>query len=101
MQQQNIMLAKADSHLFLSGDTPKLIDEQQMIPFNGKYTVVEIRLFDDDLIEQGTKNLLRLRDEIDTSKMKEPSFFVVITGTSYAYQREDGVYVVQLTCLKY
>lgn len=41
MQQQNIMLVKVDSHLFLSGDTPNLIDEKQMIPFNGKYALVE------------------------------------------------------------
>lgn len=44
---------------------------------------------------------MKLRDEIDSSKMKELSFLMVITGTSYAYQREDGVYVVPLACLKY
>ena len=30
-----------------------------------------------------------------------PSFLMVLTGTSpYAYQREDGVYVVPITALK-
>lgn len=33
--------------------------------------------------------------------MKEPSFLMVLTGTSpYAYRREDGVYVVPIAELK-
>ena len=43
----------------------------------------------------------RIFSSIDTKKMKEPSFLMVLTGTSpYAYQREDGVYVVPITALK-
>ena len=38
---------------------------------------------------------------IDTNKMKEPSFLMVIIGVgSYAYRRKDGVYVVPIGCLK-
>ena len=37
----------------------------------------------------------KLRDKIDTEKMKKPEFLMVMTGTGqYAYQREDGIYVV-------
>lgn len=68
---------------------------------NGDYALIEVKLFDDEWIEQAANNLLRLCNEIDTTKMKKPAFLMVITGTSYAYQREDGVYVVPLTCLKY
>ncbi|MGI6009815.1 MAG: hypothetical protein ACOX8X_06905 [Methanomethylophilus sp.] len=32
-REQNIALAEADPHLFLSGETPVLIDEWQDIPF--------------------------------------------------------------------
>lgn len=32
-QEQNIMLAQANSHLFLEGEIPRLIDEWQIIPF--------------------------------------------------------------------
>ncbi len=32
--------------------------------------------------------------------MKEPSFLMIVTGTSTAYQREDGVFVVPIDCLK-
>ena len=38
---------------------------------------------------------------IDTTKMKAPSFLMVLTGASkYAIRREDGVYVVPIGCLK-
>ena len=37
----------------------------------------------------------------DTEKMKKPSFLMVLTAVGkYAYQREDGVYVIPIGCLK-
>jgi hypothetical protein len=41
-----------------------------------------------------------LKKKIDITRMKAPSFLMVITGTEYGYKREDGVYVVPLGCLK-
>lgn len=68
---------------------------------NSSYGLVEIKLGGDKLIEDGVKNLLKLKEKIDTSKMKNPSFLMVLTGTgSYAYQREDGIYIVPIGCLK-
>jgi len=68
---------------------------------NGKYGLVEIKLGGDGLIDDGAKNLLKLRDKIDTSKMKEPSFLMVLTAVGkYAYKREDGVFVVPVGVLK-
>lgn len=68
---------------------------------NGSYGLVEIKLGGDDLIDEGAENLLKLRKKIDTSKMKEPSFLMVLIGVGkYAYQREDGVFVVPIGCLK-
>jgi hypothetical protein len=32
--------------------------------------------------------------------MREPSFLTVLTGTQYAYQRGDGVYIVPIGCLR-
>ncbi|MCR5620811.1 MAG: DUF4143 domain-containing protein [Treponema sp.] len=68
---------------------------------NGKYGLVEIKLGGDGLIDDGAKNLLKLRDKIDTSKMKEPSFLMVLTAVGkYAYKRKDGVFVVPVGVLK-
>ena len=42
-----------------------------------------------------------LASKIDTTKMKAPSFLMILTGTTkYAIRREDGVYVVPVGCLK-
>ncbi len=68
---------------------------------NGQYGLIEIKLGGDTLIEEGAKNLCLLASKIDTTKMNEPSFLMVLTGIGqYAYQREDGVYVVPIGCLK-
>lgn len=69
---------------------------------NGKYGLVEIKLGGDKLIEEGAKTLTALADKIDTTKMKKPSFKMVLTGVGqYAFQRpQDGVYVVPIGCLK-
>ena len=68
---------------------------------NGAYGLIEIKLGGDHLIEEGAKNLKKLQDKIDTDKMSNPSFLMVLTATGkYAYRREDGVYVVPIGCLK-
>ena len=68
---------------------------------NGSYGLIEIKLGGDDLINEGAANLLKLQDKIDVSKMKEPSFLMVLVGAgTYAYRREDGILVVPIGCLK-
>lgn len=68
---------------------------------NGNYGLVEIKLGGDKLIEEGAKNLLKLKSIIDTDKMKAPSFLLVLTAIgNIAYTREDSVIVVPIGCLK-
>ena len=68
---------------------------------NGNYGLVEVKLGGSKLEEEGAENLKKLSSKIDTDKMNEPSFLMVLTGLgSYAYQREDGVLVVPIGCLK-
>jgi len=68
---------------------------------NGAYGLIEIKLGGDRLIEEGAKSLLTLSGKLDTAKMKQPSFLMVLTGTGdYAYRRTDGVFVVPIGCLK-
>lgn len=68
---------------------------------NSSFGLIEIKLGGDKLIEEGAETLKAFRDKIDTTKMKTPSFLMVLTGTGrYAYKREDGVYVVPIGCLK-
>jgi len=68
---------------------------------NGSYGLIEIKLGGEKLIDEGARTLITLRDRIDTSKMKSPSFMMVLTAVGdYAYERTDGVMVVPVGCLK-
>ena len=69
---------------------------------NGSYGLIEIKLGGEKNIEEGAKNLKILASKIDNTKMKAPSFLMILTGTTkYAIRREDGVYVVPIGCLKH
>ncbi len=68
---------------------------------NGKYGLIEIKLGGDHLIEEGASSLKELRDRIDTSKMREPSFLMVLTAIGdMAYRRPDGVIIVPIGALR-
>ena len=68
---------------------------------NGSYGLIEVKLGGDALINEGAETLKKLAKKIDTSKMKDPAFLMVLCGVApFAYRREDGVLVVPITCLK-
>lgn len=68
---------------------------------NGSYALLEVKLGGENNINEGVANILKLARNIDTDKMHAPSFMAVIVGVGkYAYQREDGVYVLPIGCLK-
>lgn len=68
---------------------------------NGSYGLVEIKLGGETRIEEGANNLNDLERKIDTTKMKKPSFKMVLTAVGqYAYKRADGVMIVPIGCLK-
>ena len=68
---------------------------------NGSYALMEVKLGGKGLIDEGAANMLKLSKNIDTDRMPAPSFMAVIIGVGqYAYQREDGVYVIPIGCLK-
>lgn len=66
---------------------------------NGSYGLVEVKLGGDD-IETAAQNLKALSDKIDLNRMPSPSFMMIMTGTSYAYCREDGIFIIPVGCLR-
>lgn len=64
-----------------------------------RWAAVEVKLGSKE-IEDGAKHLIELRNKVDTSKVGEPSFLMVVTGGQFAYRREDGVFVVPIGCLR-
>lgn len=65
----------------------------------GRWGAVEVKL-GAAWIEEAAANLLKLKDKIDTDKMKAPSFLAIVCGNGYAYKRKDGIYVVPVDCLR-
>ena len=64
-----------------------------------RWAAVEVKLGSKE-IEDGAKHLIELRNKVDTSKVGEPSFLMVVTGGQFAYRRNDGVFVVPIGCLR-
>ena len=68
---------------------------------NGKYGLVEIKLGGERLIEEGVKSLNALASAIDTKRMRQPSFKMIIVATGdFAYQRPDGIIICPIGALK-
>ena len=69
---------------------------------NGSYGLVEVKIGGAELIKEGAESLKTLSSKIDSTRMKTPSFMMVLTGIGkFAYKcPEDGVLVVPIGCLK-
>jgi len=66
---------------------------------DGRWGAVEVKLGAGE-VDKACNNLLRLKQVVDTDKMNEPSFLMVLTGTEYAFQMKNGIWIVPLGCLK-
>ncbi len=90
-----------DGHVYHYRDRNGLECDTVVHLRNGSYGLIEIKLGGEKLINEGVTALNRLAQKIDTTRMKEPSFKMVLTAVGkYAYQRADGIYIVPIGCLK-
>ena len=88
-----------DGEVFHYRDSNGLEADAVIALNDGRWAAIEIKLGSKE-IEDAAKHLIELKNKIDTKKMHEPSFLMVLTGTEIAYRREDGVYIVPIGCLK-
>lgn len=88
-----------DGQVFHYRDASGLEADAVIVLNDGRWAAVEIKLGSKE-IEDAVVHLLELKRKVNTEKMREPSFLMILTGTEIAYRREDGVYVVPLGCLK-
>jgi predicted AAA+ superfamily ATPase len=66
---------------------------------DGRWGAVEVKLGAGE-IDRACDSLLKLKQVIDTDRMNEPSFLMVLTGTEYGFQMKNGIWIVPLGCLK-
>jgi predicted AAA+ superfamily ATPase len=64
-----------------------------------RWAAIEVKMGAGE-IEKAAENLIKFRENIDYSKMPQPSFLMVLTATQYAFQMKNGVWVVPITCLR-
>lgn len=66
---------------------------------NGKYSLIEIKLGGETLINEGIANLKSIEDKIKENKQHLPAFKMIVTASGDA-QIIDGVYIVPINMLK-
>lgn len=89
----------AESHVYYYRDKTDLEVDTIIESYDGTWAALEIKLGHNQA-DQAAKNLLQLKNKLVTSGTQPPAFLAIIEGLgSYAYQREDGVFVIPITCL--
>ncbi len=88
-----------DGQVFHYRDASGLESDTVICLNDGRWAPVEVKLGAKE-IEKAAQHLLELKAKVNTDKMKEPSFLMILTGTEFAYRREDGVLIVPIGCLK-
>lgn len=88
-----------DGEIFHYHDKTDLEADIVVCLADGRWGAIEVKLGSKD-IEKGAANLIKLKERVNTDKMKEPSFLMVLTAMEYAYRRDDGVLIVPIGCLK-
>ena len=88
-----------DGQVFHYRDASGLEADAVICLNDGRWAAVEVKLGSKE-IEEAAVHLRALKDKVNTEKMREPSFLMILTGTEIAYQREVGVFVVPIGCLK-
>lgn len=69
---------------------------------NGKWGAIEIKLGGEKAIDDAAKSLKLLKNKIiNKSNEQEPSFMMILTAVGSLYQRDDGIIVVPINCLKH
>lgn len=68
---------------------------------NGRYALIEIKLGGQDNVNLAAQQLQLLASKIDTARVGEPAFRMVLTAVGEkAFQMQDGTLVVPIGCLK-
>lgn len=73
---------------------------------DGRYALLEFKLGTKE-IDEGAKHLCEIERLINEYNKREiqcplrlPDLKIVITGSQYGYKREDGVFIIPISCLK-
>ncbi|MDR2570499.1 MAG: DUF4143 domain-containing protein [Oscillospiraceae bacterium] len=88
-----------DGQVFHYRDSSGLESDAVIALNDGRWAAVEVKMGAKE-IEEAAKHLIELKNKVNTDKMREPSFLIILTGTEFAYKRDDGVLIVPIGCLR-
>lgn len=89
----------AESRIYYYRDKTDLEVDAIIESYDGTWAALEIKLGHNQA-NQAAKNLIQLKNKLVASGTQPPAFLAIIEGLgAYAYQREDGVFVIPITCL--
>ncbi len=87
-----------DAQVFAYRDESGLEADAIIETSGGQWAAFEVKLGQRQ-IDSAAKQLIRLRDRVDSAVAGEPIALVVVTATGYGYLRKDGVTVVPIGAL--
>jgi predicted AAA+ superfamily ATPase len=87
-----------DGELYHYRDKEQLEADLIIRLHDNRWAAVEVKLGSKG-IDEGAKHLRELHAKVDTTKVGEPAFLMIVTGGQFAYRRKDGVLVVPVGCL--
>lgn len=64
------------------------------------WALVEVKLCNKEDIQEASRKLVELSNDIDDKRHPKPSFLMVVTATQTAYVDDNGVYIVPIGCLR-
>ena len=88
-----------DGNVFHYRDKTGLEADAVLVLRDGRWGAIEIKMGANEF-DSAAANLKKFVTRVDTQKMQEPSFLMILTATEFAYRREDGIFVVPIGCLK-
>ncbi len=89
-----------DGKIYHYRDKTNLECDAVVVLRDGRWGAIEVKMGASEF-DSAAENLIKLKDRINTDKMMEPSFLMILSATDFAYTREDGIHVVPIGCLKW
>ena len=88
-----------DGNVFHYRDKTGLESDAVLVLRDGSWAAVEVKMGAGEF-DSAAENLRKCVNRVNTDKMREPSFLMILSATEFAYRRKDGVFVVPLGCLR-
>ena len=88
----------ADAEVFAYRENGRLEVDAVVQARDGRWAAFEVKM-GPRMVEEGARNLLRLRDRVDPRLAGPPQALGVIVASGYGYERPDGVGVIPIGAL--